>query len=123
MDIQNFLRFSEESLDFIPDAAYSYLPEDSWISLSTSLEDLSTLELHHPENNPYWTRYIQEHSAQLREVTLSNIDQTEGSEEMKHNELNLTEIVGSLDKCKELRCLRFERKFLLIKNAISMKEC
>ena len=66
MNIHHFLRFSEESLDFIPDAAYSYLPEDSWINMSTNLEDLSTLELHHPENHSYWKKYIEEHSAQLR---------------------------------------------------------
>ena len=96
MDIHHFLIFSEESLDFIPDVAYSYLPEDSWIAMSTNLEDLSTLELHHPENNPYWQKYIVEHSTQLREVTLSNIDQTEDSDSIKHNDLDLTEIVGAL---------------------------
>ena len=122
MDILHLVRFSEESLEFIPDIAYSYLAEQSWIGLSTNLPDLATFELHHPENHQYWTKYFEEHAPQLTEITLSNIDQTEGSTETKFNSsLNFTPILDSLANCKNIRCLRFERIFVFIKNVSLMK--
>ena len=58
MDMHHFLRFCEESAEFMPDIAYHYLSDEDSILLSRSLPNLSTMELHHPENLNYWGKYI-----------------------------------------------------------------
>ncbi len=42
-NINHFVRFYEENIEFLPDTVYHYQDEDSWISLTNGLRDLTTL--------------------------------------------------------------------------------
>jgi hypothetical protein len=110
MDILHFVRFSEESLEFMPDIAYNYEPEQCWLSLAAGLTDLTTIQLHHPERTDFWVEHILHKAKQLTEFTLSNLDQTEGSKETKYNRLfDYSSILKALRHCNRLLCLRFDR--------------
>lgn len=61
------------------------MSEKKWMSFASSIPDLSTLELHQPEHHNFWADYILEHSKRLSAVTLSNLDQSEGSKETPFN--------------------------------------
>ena len=40
LDIVHFVQPSEDSMEFLPDTAYIFPPERSWITLSTELKEL-----------------------------------------------------------------------------------
>lgn len=110
IDLQHFLRYNEENIEFLPDSAYHYMDEQAWLTFSSGLRDLGTLELHHPENKQFWTKYLKKDPAKMLEFTLSNIDQTDCSRPAKTNkDYNYSPLLKCLEECSNLKALRFER--------------
>ena len=110
MYLNRFIRFSQETLEFLPDIAYQYLTEQEWITLSKGLPELKNLELNDPVNKRYWESYIKKNARKITDFTLSNIDQTEDSKYTPINKLNdFTPLVKALTSCKNINFLRLEQ--------------
>ena len=92
----------------MPDVAINFMDQKTWIEITKSVPDLSTLELHKPEAKNFWSSTIEEKSKQLTEITFSNIDQTYGSVQSAFNSaFNFTPLLNAAELCRKLRCLRF----------------